>query len=114
MVNIMTIKEVDTGIKWYDDGTREYDPNFKSTVFDNEYEWMAAHRPFSRDPYKTMVKMNGMMIAVDRQKEQTDLILQQQKDAREMLDKHEREGGTEVELVAPNWVCSDKSMRKIM
>ncbi|MEC6816739.1 hypothetical protein VXS05_17085 [Photobacterium toruni] len=107
-------KEVGTGVLIHDDGIIKKKPNFKSTVFDNEYEWMAAHNPLSRDPYKTMVKMNGIMITVDRQKEQTDLILQQQKDAREMLDKHEREGGTEVELVAPNWVCSDKSMRKIM
>lgn len=110
----MTIKEVNTGIIWYDDGTREYDPNFKSTVFDNEYEWMDAHGAFRRDPYKTMIKISGVMVAIDRQKEQTEQILKQQADAQEKLNRHEREGGTEVKLVIPDWIYRNKSMRKIM
>ncbi|TFZ60110.1 hypothetical protein E4T25_08900 [Photobacterium damselae subsp. piscicida] len=110
----MAIIEKKSGFGWFDDGTREYDPNFKSTVFDNEYEWIHAHSPLSRNPYKTMVRINGIWVEVERQKEQTEQILKQQAEAREKLERHKREGGSKVNLSAPEWFFSNKSVKDLM
>lgn len=105
------IKAVKTGKGFYHDGSRpKGSPDFKSTVFEDEFELLFASRPFSRNPYKTMVKMNGIMVEVDRQPYETEQILRQQQEAQAKIDKHYREGGSDIELVAPDWMTSNKSM----
>ncbi len=105
------IKAVKTGKGFYHDGSRpKGSPDFKSTVFEDEFELLFAHRPFSRNPYKTMVKMNGIMVEVDRQPYETEQILRQQQEAQAKIDKHYQEGGSDIELEIPDWVRSDKSM----
>ncbi|GAW47640.1 hypothetical protein IC627_22970 (plasmid) [Photobacterium damselae subsp. piscicida] len=96
-------KEKRTGLYMFDDGSIEYAPDFKSTVFADEYEMMVAHQPLSRDPYKTIISMNGIAVTVDRQKEQTEMILRQQAEAIVSIEKHYAEGGSELMLEIPDW-----------
>ncbi|MGF1878943.1 hypothetical protein L4D77_27165 [Photobacterium frigidiphilum] len=100
------------GFFGYDDGSSPKMNDFKSSVFEDEHELLHDYTYFRRDPYKTWVTMNGVMVLVDRQKEQTTLILKQQEAARARLDKHKRDGGTVLALVVPDWLKFDKPLTK--
>lgn len=100
----MTITAKKTGFMWFDDGARESDPNFRSSVFKDAFELIFAAAPLRRNPYKTMVKMNGIWIEVDRQREQIEQILKQQAEARAKIQKHYDTGGSEIELEIPSWL----------
>ncbi|KAB1511979.1 hypothetical protein [Photobacterium damselae] len=108
----MVIKKHKTGVPWFDDGTRETDPNFRSAVFKDEFELILAAASLRRNPYKTMVKMHDIWIEVDRQGEQIEQILKQQAEARAKIQEHYDTGGSEIELEIPSWLINKKTMTK--
>lgn len=105
------IKAIKTGQGFYHDGSRpKGSPDFKSTVFKDEFELLDAYGPLARNAYKTMVKMNGIMVEVDRQAYETEHILRQQQEAQAKIDKHYQEGGSDIELDIPDWMTSADPM----
>ncbi|MDP2558470.1 hypothetical protein Q8W15_16650 [Photobacterium damselae subsp. piscicida] len=96
-------KEKRTGLYMFDDGFIEYAPDFKSTVFADEYEMMVAHQPLSRDPYKTIISMNGIAVTVESSKRtnRNDLTSTGRSNSEHRKTLCRR--GSELMLEIPDW-----------